>query len=100
MNSQNEIKFQKRPFIGLGVLLFDEHKNLLLGKRKASHGESTWCPPGGHVEFGESFEYCAMRETLEETGLVINNPQFFCITNDLFHTEQKHYVSVFMKAEI
>ena len=56
----------KRPLVGLGVLIFNEHNQILLGKRIASHGHSSWGPPGGHLEFGESFEECAAREIEEE----------------------------------
>src|SRR5665213_417667 len=86
------------PRVGVGVLLVENDK-LLLGKRKNSHGNGTWAPPGGHLEFGESFEECAIREVLEETGLNIKNPEFLAITNDFFQKENRHYVSVFMRVE-
>ncbi len=88
------------PKIGLGVLIFNRHNQILLGKRKNSHGSSSWGPPGGHLEFGETFEECAMREVCEETGLTIANPIFLAITNDIFEAEGKHYVSIFMKANL
>ena len=55
-----------------------------------------WAPPGGHIEFGESFEECAAREVFEETGLIIKNPSFYDMTNDVFEKEHKHYVTIFM----
>lgn len=64
----------KRPAVGVGVLIFNDKKQMLLGKRKGSHGAGTWCNPGGHLEFGESFEQCAIREVEEETGLKIVDP--------------------------
>lgn len=88
------------PKIGLGVLIFNKNNQILLGKRKNSHGTSSWGPPGGHLEFGESFEECAIRETAEETGLIIDNPTFLAITNDIFEAEGKHYVSIFMRADL
>ena len=89
-----------RPQIGLGVLVFNFDNQILLGKRKNAHGTSSWGPPGGHLEFGESLEECAIREVLEETGLVIKKPNFLAITNDIFKEEGKHYVSIFMKAHL
>jgi len=87
------------PRVDLGVLIFNEKKQLLLGQRLNSHGSNSWGPPGGHLEFGETLEECAIREVTEETGLIINSPEFVAITNDIFATENKHYVSIFMKAE-
>src|SRR5215469_4119041 len=86
-----------RPHVGLAVIVERDGK-VLLQKRKGSHGEGTWAPPGGHVEFGESLEECAVRETLEETGLEIGDVQFIAITNDLFPSEQKHYLTVWVVA--
>jgi len=86
------------PKVGIGVLIFNE-QNILLGKRIASHGVGTWSPPGGHLEFGESFEECALREVQEETGLTLTHPEFLAVTNDVFADENKHYVTIFMVAQ-
>ena len=32
-----------------------------------------WCFPGGSLELGESLVECAVRETLEETGIRLRN---------------------------
>lgn len=88
----------KRPIVGVGVLIFNEGK-LLLGRRISAHGYGTWSPPGGHLEFGETFESCAMREVKEEVGLDIDRPAYFYTTNNVFTGEDKHTISVFMKAD-
>ena len=84
------------PRVGVGILVFNENKELLLGRRLSSDGIYTYGPPGGHLEFGESFEECAIREVKEETGLDIIDPEFVAITNDIFSEEAKHSVSIFM----
>lgn len=89
-----------RPKVGLGVLIFNEHHQILLGKRKNAHGASSWGPPGGHLEFGETFEECAIREVQEETGLSVSNPSFLAVTNNIFASDRKHSVSIFMKVEL
>lgn len=83
------------PKIGVGVLIFREGK-LLLGRRKGSHGAATWSAPGGHLEFGETPEECARRETEEETGLVLNRVEAGRFVSDVFHDVGKHYVTLFM----
>nr|WP_218460655.1 NUDIX hydrolase [Rickettsia sp. TH2014] len=86
------------PRIGISILIFNNRNEILLGKRISSHGESSYTPAGGHLEFRETFEECAIREVLEETNLIIENPRFIAVTNDVFEIEQKHYVSIFLKA--
>ena len=56
----------------------------------------TWAFPGGHLEYGETFDACAKREVLEETGLLVVRTQFLAATNDFMPSEGKHYVTVFM----
>ncbi len=90
---------EKIPRVGIGVFLIKDGKILLL-KRRGSHGEGTWALVGGHLEFKESLEEGAIRETLEETGIKIKNPELITITNDIFEKEDKHYITIFMKANI
>ena len=55
---------------------------ILLEKRAHTLGGGTWAPPVGHLDFGEYPEQTAMRETQEETGIVIADPKFRVLTND------------------
>ena len=88
---------EKLPKVGIAVIVIKNNK-ILMHKRKSSHGDGTWSFPGGHLEFGESLEKCAQRETLEEAGIKIKNLQFANITNDIFVDENKHYITIFMTA--
>lgn len=87
--------------VGVGVYIFNSNNQLLLGLRKSPHGEGTWCPPGGHLEYGESFEAAAIREVKEETGLDItqNDVAVIGVTNDFFKESGKHYVTIHLKAK-
>ena len=79
-----------RPRVGIGVMVFKDGK-ILLQQRKGSHGGGEYAFPGGHLEYMESFEECAIRETLEEAGIKIKNLKFLLLSN-LTSYAPKHYV--------
>jgi 8-oxo-dGTP diphosphatase len=87
-----------RPNLGVGIFIWKDGK-FLMGRRVGKHGRGTWSVPGGYIEFGESFEEAAKRETEEETGLKITNLKFMSATNNLFPEEQKHTVTIFMSSD-
>ena len=84
--------------VGIGVIVWKNDK-FLMGQRRGSHGADTWSVPGGHLEFGETWEECAKREVREETGMQITNLRLLAVTNDLFKTEAKHYVTIWMQSD-
>ena len=72
---------------------------LLLLRRRGSHGAVTWSSPGGHLDFGEDPAACAARETEEETGLGVCSLRFIGVTNDVFGSEGRHYVTLWYEAD-
>jgi 8-oxo-dGTP diphosphatase len=86
----------QRPLVGIGVIIRKDGQILLM-KRQNSHGDGTWSVPGGHLEYGETPQECAIREAREETGVLIANPTFFTITNDIFEDDHKHYVTIWLE---
>jgi 8-oxo-dGTP diphosphatase len=88
-----------RPKVGVGVIIIKDNQ-VLLGQRKNAHGAGSWSFPGGHLEFNETLEACARREVLEETGLHLKNISAATFTNDIFVQEGRHYVTLYVTAEI
>ncbi|KAJ4835168.1 Nudix (Nucleoside diphosphate linked moiety X)-type motif 1 [Turnera subulata] len=101
---ENGVKKQDQltppPVPRVAVVLFVlKGKSVLLGRRRSSVGDSTFALPGGHLEFGESFEECAARELKEETGLDIGKREYLTVTNNVFVEAPKpsHYVTIFLR---
>ena len=46
----------------------------------------------------ESWSECAIREVMEETGIILesDNIVFGHVTNDVMEEEKKHYITIFM----
>lgn len=60
----------KQPLIGVGALIVENGRVVLIKRGKAPLlGE--WSIPGGMLELGETLRQGAEREALEETGLVV-----------------------------
>ncbi len=82
----------QKPKVGIGVLIFKDGK-VLLTQRHGSHGAYEYSFPGGHLEYMESFEDCARRETREECGVEIKNIRLQYLANVTKYSP-KHYVHV------
>lgn len=79
-------------------ILVTRGSQILMGKRKGAFGQGEWCMPAGHLEFNESFEGCAARELLEETGLTASQFNLVALRNQHPYTSavngptERHYV--------
>ena len=61
---------ERRFFVAVKALLFDQDKLLLVKRSDKARGEHHyWELPGGRMEFGETPEETLLRELAEETGL-------------------------------
>jgi 8-oxo-dGTP diphosphatase len=86
-----------QPRVGVGVMVV-KNGSVLLGQRKGSHGEGEYAFPGGHLEYMESFEQCAHRETLEECGVEIEHIRFQFLANVTTYAPH-HYVHIGLLAD-
>lgn len=74
--------YPNRPILGVGVVIIRDGK-ILLERRKNEPGRGKWSIPGGIVELGESLEQTVARETREETGLSVSDPEPIDVVNQI-----------------
>ena len=82
-----------QPRVGVGVLLIDDHARVLLTLRKRPPEAGCWSIVGGKVDFLETLEQCAVRETREEVGLEVRLERLLCVTDHHLPQEGQHWVS-------
>lgn len=96
--TNHESDVQSGTRVGVAVFVVAAGR-FLMGRRHGSHGSGTWSVPGGHIEYGETFEEAARREVSEETGVAISDIQFAAVTNDIFPHDAKHYVTLWLVSQ-
>lgn len=80
--------------VGLSLLVV-RGGEILLSKRKGSHGAGEYGTPGGHMEHGETPEEGILRELAEECGtdIKVSDPRFMCVSNMRAYMPQ-HYIDL------
>ncbi|DBA94790.1 TPA: hypothetical protein ACH3X1_002335 [Trebouxia sp. C0004] len=77
--SSPDRSYPSEPRVGVGVVILrpnaheKESAEVLLIKRGKAPSKGLWSFPGGSQELGETLVECAIRESKEETGLVLKN---------------------------
>lgn len=66
----------RNPSPAAGVII-EKEGQIVLVRRKYNPYKGDWCLPAGFIEYGESPEYCAVREVKEETGLDVKLNSLF-----------------------
>ena len=88
----------RRPKIGVVPIVMRDGK-FLLGVRRHGKCQGYYAFPGGHLEWGETFEEGAARECLEEAGIKATKLRFLTAMNKIMPEEDHHYVVIFMLVE-
>jgi 8-oxo-dGTP diphosphatase len=81
------------PRVGVGVLLVDAAGRVLLTLRERPPEAGCWSIVGGKVDYLETLEQCAVRETREEVGVEIRLVRLLCVTDHHLPHEGQHWVS-------
>jgi 8-oxo-dGTP diphosphatase len=80
------------PSIGVGGVLFNRHRQVLLIKRDQPPAQGLWSIPGGRLEPGESLAEACRREFQEETNLDVEVKHIVAVVER--RLEGFHYVII------
>jgi ADP-ribose pyrophosphatase YjhB (NUDIX family) len=86
------------PGVGCGLVFLRDAHILLLQRRKSPEA-GAWGIPGGKVDFLETAEQAVRREALEETGLSASVMELLGLSEQLFHSEQQHWLGLLFLAK-
>jgi ADP-ribose pyrophosphatase len=89
----NPAQFTSHPRVGVGVLILDHRSRALLTLRKLPPEAGCWSIVGGKLEYLETLHDCAIREALEEVGVIVSIEALICVTDHLLPQENQHWVS-------
>ena len=90
-------RYPPRPVLGVGALIFDGNR-ILLVERGNPPLAGYWSLPGGCVEAGEQLEAALVREVFEETGLRVRTESIATVFERIMPDDsarcEYHYVLV------
>jgi 8-oxo-dGTP diphosphatase len=90
-------EFPEHPFVGVGVIIIENYKVLLV-KRSHPPIQGQWSIPGGVLEVGEFVREAAVREAREETGLIVEPGELLGVYDRILRDVEKrvqyHYVLI------
>ena len=91
-------EYPDRPYLGVGAVVLDGERRVLLVLRGGIPMQGEWSLPGGVLETGETMVEGMKREIFEETGLRVEPVKFAGvydrILRDAQGRAQYHYVLV------
>lgn len=95
--------YPEHPLVGVGVLIEQENKYLLI-KRASEPDKGLWSIPGGLVELGEKAKEAAIREVYEETGLTVEIIDKIGVIDKIIPDEDNrvkyHFIIIDFKAKV
>ncbi|WMJ81898.1 NUDIX domain-containing protein [Clostridium sp. MB40-C1] len=79
--------------VGVGAVIINENKEILLLLREKSPELGCWSIPGGKVEMFETVEDAIKREVKEELDVEVEIIKLITVTNHIIWKEKAHWVA-------
>ena len=87
----------RNPAPTVDIIIETEGGIVLIERKNPPFG---WALPGGFVDYGETVEAAAVREALEETGLVVRLTSLVGVYSDPARDARKHTISTVFAATV
>src|SRR5712692_6514333 len=87
------------PRVGSALLVQDESKRILLGKRNKDPQRGYWVIPGGKIHAFEAIAEAATRELEEEAGLIVNVGDQFRVY-EILNPPNEHRIVIYSWAKV
>lgn len=81
------------------MIVVNQEKEILLVKHRKGNRQY-WVLPGGRLEYGETFQECAVREMREETGLDVEVDEFVFLSEAIAPDRSRHIVNIYLTAHV
>ncbi|HJV64165.1 MAG TPA: NUDIX hydrolase [Geomonas sp.] len=85
-----KVKQYRNPFPTVDVIIELPEGIVLIERKNEPYG---WAIPGGFVDYGESVEAAALRESLEETALEVSDLRLLGVYSDPSRDKRSHNIS-------
>ena len=89
MNRPDSRQYPERPIVGVGAVIVDAGKVVLV-RRRYEPLAGQWSLPGGTLELGETLEAGAAREIREETGLHVEVGPIIEVFDRIMLDDERH----------
>ena len=93
--------YPTRPFVGVGAVIWQDDRVLLVRRGKPPR-QSEWSLPGGAQHVGETVRETCLREIREETNLDVEIESLLEVIDGIFRDDdgrvQHHYTLIDFKA--
>jgi 8-oxo-dGTP diphosphatase len=89
-------QYPETPLIGVGAVIIDGPRVVLV-KRAHAPLAGEWSIPGGVLEIGELLRQAAIREAVEETGLIVETGELLGVFDRILLNKDRieyHYVLI------